>query len=87
MASASDSSKSAQKTSTETAAGKTAQAAAAGAEASAKDAVALLKEDHRTVEKLFEQYENSTRRAEKQQLAEQICKELIVHAQIPQQAS
>ena len=48
----------------------------------AKDAVALLKQDHRTVEDLFEQFEKATGDGKKQKLALQICLELTVHAQI-----
>jgi hypothetical protein len=42
-----------------------------------KDAIALLKADHRKVEDLFEKYE--TARSKKADIAKQICMELIVH--------
>jgi hemerythrin superfamily protein len=47
------------------------------------DAVALLKADHRKVEELFEKFESA--RGNKQKIAEQICMELIIHAQIEEQ--
>ena len=49
------------------------------------DAVALLKQDHRTVEELFEQFEKASGDGRKQQLAERICLELSVHAQIEEE--
>lgn len=49
------------------------------------DAVALLKQDHRTVEELFEQFEKASGDGRKQKLAEQICLELSVHAQIEEE--
>ena len=47
-----------------------------------QDAIALLKEDHRTVEDLFAQFEKASGDGRKQKLAEQICLELSVHAEI-----
>ena len=47
-----------------------------------KDAIALLKEDHRTVEDLFAQFEKATGDGSKQKLAEQICMELTVHTEL-----
>jgi hemerythrin superfamily protein len=55
------------------------------AETKNQDAVALLKQDHRTVEELFEQFEKATGDGRKQKLAEQICLELSVHAQIEEE--
>ena len=55
------------------------------AETKAKDAVALLKDDHRTVEDLFAQYEKATGDGRKQKLATQICTELSIHAQIEEE--
>jgi hemerythrin superfamily protein len=49
------------------------------------DAIALLKQDHRTVEELFEKFENASGDGRKQSLAEQICLELSVHAQIEEE--
>ncbi len=43
------------------------------------DAVTLLKQDHRKVEDLFDQYESSNRKATKERLAKAICMELTVH--------
>ena len=55
------------------------------AESKAKDAVALLKEDHRTVEDLFAQFEKASGDGRKQKLATQICAELSIHAQIEEE--
>ena len=50
-----------------------------------KDAVALLKEDHRTVEELFAQYEKASGEGRKQKLATEICTELSIHATIEEE--
>jgi len=50
-----------------------------------QDAIALLKQDHRTVEELFEQFEQASGDGRKQKIAEQICLELSVHAQIEEE--
>ena len=55
------------------------------AEGKTQDAIALLKEDHRTVEQLFEQFEKASGEGRKQKLAHQICLELSVHAQIEEE--
>ena len=55
------------------------------AETKSKDAIALLKEDHRTVEDLFAQFEKASGEGRKQKLAEQICLELSVHATIEEE--
>jgi len=49
------------------------------------DAIALLKEDHRTVEKLFEEFESAKGDGRKEKLAQQICLELSVHAAIEEE--
>ena len=49
------------------------------------DAVALLKEDHRKVEELFAEFEKASGDGRKQTLAEEICLELSVHAQIEEE--
>lgn len=59
---------------------KTARAAAKPA-----DAVKLLKDDHKEVETMFEQYEDLEDDAEKQALADKICLALTVHAQIEEE--
>lgn len=48
-----------------------------------KDAIALLKADHRKVEDLFAQYEKS--RGRKADIARQICLELTIHALIEEE--
>ncbi|HWJ59393.1 MAG TPA: hemerythrin domain-containing protein [Sphingomicrobium sp.] len=55
------------------------------AEVEKLDAIALLKKDHRTVEELFEKFENASGDGKKQKLAEQICLELSVHATIEEE--
>jgi len=55
------------------------------AETKPKDAIALLKDDHRTVEDLFAQFEKATGDGRKQSIAEQICLELSVHATIEEE--
>ncbi|MFC4254833.1 hemerythrin domain-containing protein [Altererythrobacter xixiisoli] len=49
------------------------------------DAIALLKADHRTVEDLFEKFENSKSDTAKQRLAQQICTELKIHTAIEEE--
>jgi len=52
----------------------------------ATDAIALLKADHRTVEKLFKDYEDADDDAAgKQKIAQQVCLELIIHAKIEEE--
>lgn len=55
------------------------------AESKSKDAIALLKEDHRAVEELFEKFEKASGDGTKQKLAEEICLELSVHAEIEEE--
>jgi hypothetical protein len=49
----------------------------------AKDAVTLLKADHRKVEDLFEKYE--TARSKKAEIAKQICLELTIHTMVEEE--
>jgi hemerythrin superfamily protein len=53
--------------------------------AKSQDAIALLKEDHRTVEKLFKQFEEAKGEGRKEKLARQICLELTVHTAIEEE--
>jgi hemerythrin superfamily protein len=55
------------------------------AETNQQDAIALLKQDHRTVEELFEKFEKATGDGRKQAIAEEICLDLSVHAQIEEE--
>jgi hemerythrin superfamily protein len=50
--------------------------------AKSQDAIALLKEDHQAVKKLFKEFEEAKGEGRKQKLAHQICLELIVHSEI-----
>src|SRR5688500_1083394 len=54
-------------------------------ESTQQHAIALLKQDHRTVEELFDQFEKASGEGRKQKLAEQICLELSVHAAIEEE--
>lgn len=47
-----------------------------------QDGIALLKQDHREVEELFDKFKKAKGASQKQKLAEQICKELSIHAKI-----
>ncbi|WP_341899017.1 hemerythrin domain-containing protein [Ferrovibrio terrae] len=49
------------------------------------DAIALLQQDHRKVESLFEEFENTQSKAEKASIAAKICLELRVHMQIEEE--
>lgn len=49
-----------------------------------QDAVALLKQDHRTVEALFDEFEDADE-SEQSDLATRICQMLTVHAQIEEE--
>jgi hypothetical protein len=49
------------------------------------DAIALLKADHRTVEDLFDQFEDAGDPASKQEIAARICMELTVHTVIEEE--
>jgi hypothetical protein len=48
-------------------------------ESKPRDAIALLKEDHRKVEELFKEFEEAKGDGRKEKLARQICLELSVH--------
>ncbi|AUG75013.1 hemerythrin [Kitasatospora sp. MMS16-BH015] len=51
------------------------------------DAIVLLKDDHKTVEKLFKEFEKAGEEAyaEKRRIADQVIEELTVHAVIEEQ--
>lgn len=52
------------------------------------DAISLLKEDHQKVEKLFKQFEKLTKSDSdegKAELAQQICNELTIHAELEEE--
>lgn len=49
------------------------------------DAIALLKEDHRKVEDLFEKFEKARDANRKKALAQEICLELSIHATIEEE--
>lgn len=51
----------------------------------AKNAIAVLKADHRAVEKLFADFDKASGETRKAQIAKQICLELLVHTQIEEE--
>jgi len=55
------------------------------AETKSQDAIALLKEDHRAVEKLFKEFEEAKGEGRKERLAKKICLELTVHTMIEEE--
>ena len=55
------------------------------ADTKSQDAIALLKQDHRTVEDLFADFEKASGDGRKEKLATQICLELSVHAAIEEE--
>jgi hemerythrin superfamily protein len=55
------------------------------AKSTTKDAVALLKADHKQVADWFEQFEGARSEKDKQRLAQQICTALTVHATIEEE--
>jgi hemerythrin superfamily protein len=55
------------------------------AETKTQDALTLLKEDHRAVEKLFKEFENAKGDGRKEKLAREICFELTVHTTIEEE--
>src|SRR5690606_14109663 len=59
-----------------------------GAEAKVtrKDALTLLKEDHRKVEALFEEFESARKPERKQAIVQMICDELTLHAALEETA-
>src|SRR6476646_11953045 len=50
-----------------------------------KNAIALLKEDHRAVEKLFKEFEDAKGEGRKEKLAQRICLELSIHTKIEEE--
>lgn len=50
-----------------------------------KDAIALLKADHKEVDAMFKAFEKTDDDSKKQDLANQICAALIIHAQIEEE--
>ena len=50
-----------------------------------KDAIALLKQDHRKLEKLFKEFEEAKGEGRKERLARDICLELSVHSAIEEE--
>lgn len=57
----------------------------ASASSRRQDAIALLKADHRQVEELFSQFENTNSSSRKQDLAQKICTALKAHATIEEE--
>ena len=55
------------------------------ADAKPKDAIALLKQDHREVLEMFEQFENAKDDKKKKELATSICMELTIHTMLEEE--
>lgn len=55
------------------------------ASSESRDAIAMLREDHRTVEKLFKDFEEATGDGRKEKLAHEIALELSVHTALEEQ--
>lgn len=55
------------------------------AQKESRDALQMLADDHRTVEALFEKYDNARGEAAQQKIVQQICQELAIHAMIEEQ--
>lgn len=55
------------------------------ADAKFTDAIALLKADHRKVEELFKEFEDTKSASKKKSLATEICNELKIHALIEEE--
>jgi len=49
------------------------------------DAIRMLKEDHQRVGELFDRFEGTRGRAQKERIAAKICEELKVHAQVEEE--
>lgn len=49
------------------------------------DATHILARDHRTVEDLFARYDSTDGKSKKAEIAQQICRELKIHAQIEEE--
>ena len=60
-------------------------ASGASSEPTPRDAVAMLRADHRKVSALFEEFEKSRAPARKKALVAQICEELKVHTELEEQ--
>ena len=63
----------------------TASPTAAKSKTQSPDALALLKADHELVQDLFDKFEKARTEKQKATLAEQICTELTIHAQIEEE--
>lgn len=50
-----------------------------------RDALQMLADDHRTVEALFEKYDNARVEAAQRKIVQQICEELTIHAMVEEQ--
>ena len=72
-------------TAKKTAAKKAPAKKSAAGKAAPKDAIALLRADHKLVSDLFEQFEKTRSDARKAAIVAQICKELTVHTEIEEE--
>jgi hypothetical protein len=56
-----------------------------GGRSQGQDAIAMLKEDHERVQEMFDRFERARSDDQKQQLAERICDDLTLHAEIEEE--
>lgn len=60
-------------------------AASKAKKAAPKEALAILRADHKLVSELFAEVEKTRKQEKKLQLVEQICQELTIHAQVEEE--
>lgn len=85
MATAPHSSTSKSSSSRKSAGSKSRSTARKTASSGQKDAIQLLKADHREVEKLFRDFQKASGEDRKTQLARKICMELMIHTQVEEE--
>jgi hemerythrin superfamily protein len=55
------------------------------AQKESRDALQMLADDHRSVEALFEKYDNARGEVAQKKIVQQICEELTIHAMVEEQ--
>lgn len=55
------------------------------AQKESRDALQMLADDHRSVEALFEKYDNARGEVAQRKIVQQICEELTIHAMVEEQ--
>ncbi|MES2627141.1 MAG: hemerythrin domain-containing protein [Pseudomonadota bacterium] len=64
---------------------RSASASASKAKAAPKEAIAILRADHKLVSELFAEVDKTKKQEKKIKLVEQICEELTIHAQVEEE--